>query len=68
MDNAFQKFEIDKSFLAKVKSGDIDMIIDTEENKVFRRETHIIEDDEYNWIEDDEYNWFDMKPYDKRWD
>lgn len=45
MDNAYQKFEIDKSHLAKVKTHEIDMIIDTEENKVFRKETKLFKDD-----------------------
>lgn len=59
-DNAYQKFEIDKSFLVKVKSGYIEMIIDTEENKVFRKETKLFEDEEYRW--------FEMKPYDRRFE
>lgn len=59
-DNAYQKFEVDKTHLAKVKQGDFDMIIDTEENKVFRKETVLFEDDKYDW--------FDMKPYDKRYE
>lgn len=59
-DNAYQKFEIDKTHLAKVKQGNIEMIIDTEENKVFRKEIHIMEADEYAW--------FEMKPYDKRYE
>lgn len=59
-DNAYLKFEIDKTHLAKVKSGDLDMIIDTEENKVFREERVLFEENEYNW--------FEMKPYDKRYE
>lgn len=58
-DNAYQKFEIDKSILAKVKTGDIDLIIDTEENKVFREETVLFDDNKFEW--------FEMKPYDKRY-
>lgn len=60
MSDAYQKFEIDKSYLAKVKDGFIDMIIDTEENKVFRKETVLFGDNKYDW--------FDMKAYDKRFD
>ena len=60
MNEAFEKFEIDKTHLAKVKQGYIDLIIDTEENKVFRRQISIVSDDEYAW--------FDMKPYDKRFE
>ena len=59
-DNAYQKFEIDKSFLVKVKSGNIEMIIDTEEDKVFRKDPELFEDDKYDW--------FEMKPYDKRFE
>lgn len=59
-DDAYQKFEIDKTYLAKVKTGDIDMIIDTEESKVFRKNGVLFGEDEYNW--------FEMKPYDKRYD
>lgn len=59
-DNAYLKFEIDKTHLAKVKSGDIEMIIDTEDNKIFREETVLFDDNEYKW--------FDMKPYDKRFE
>lgn len=60
MYDAYQKFEIDKSLLAKVKEGRIDMIIDTEDNKVFRKDTKLMSEDEYNW--------FELKPYDKRFD
>lgn len=59
-DNAYLKFEIDKSHLAKVKSGELEMIIDTEEKKVFREETVLFKDNEYSW--------FEMKPYDKRFE
>lgn len=58
--NAYQKFEIDKTHLAKVKSGHFDMIIDTEENKVFRKETELFGEDKWDW--------FEMKPYDKRYE
>lgn len=58
--DAYQKFEIDKTHLAKVKQGDFDLIIDTEENKVFRKETVMFGEDTYDW--------FDMKPYDKRYE
>ena len=59
-DNAYYKFEIDKTHLAKVKSGEFEMIIDTEGGKVFREETVLFEDNEYNW--------FEIKPYDKRFE
>jgi hypothetical protein len=58
--DAYLKFEIDKSHLAKVKSGDFEMIIDTEEGKVFRAETVLFKEDDYAW--------FEMKPYDKRYE
>lgn len=60
MDNAYEKFEIEKKHLVDVKNGRIDMIIDTEESKVFRKETEIFGDNKYDW--------FDMKPYDKRFE
>lgn len=57
---AYKKFEIDKSLLVKVKNGDIEMIIDTEEWKVFKKETKILSDDVYEWQ--------DIKAYDKRFE
>ena len=58
-DNAYQKFEIDKTHLAKVKTGEFEMIIDTEENKVFKGEAVLFEDNKYDW--------FEVKPYDDRY-
>ncbi len=56
-DEAYMKFEIDKTHLAKVKTRDIDLIIDTEEDKYFAKN-----------IWDDEPTWHDMKLYDKRFE
>lgn len=56
-DEAYEKFEIDKTHLAKVKQREIDLIIDTEEQKVFTK-----------GVWEDEPQWHDMKPYDKRFE
>lgn len=56
-DEAYMKFEIEKTHLAKVKTGSIDLIIDTEEDKYFAK----------GFLED-EPSWHDMKLYDKRFE
>jgi hypothetical protein len=56
--DVYQKFEIDKSFLIKVKSGEIDSIIDTEENLYFSKDL---------WDKED-IKWRDIKSWDKRYE
>lgn len=54
-DEVYQKFEIDKEWLVKVKNGLVDIIIDTEENKYFSK----------TWL-DEEPTWHNLKPYDQK--
>ncbi len=56
-DEVFEKFEIDKTWLVKVKNGLIDVIVDTEEGRFFSK-SHF----------SDEAEWRELKPYDKRYE
>lgn len=55
-DKPFEKFEIDKKHLVDVQNGKLDLIIDSEENKYFKKEFN------------KDAQWYDMKPYDKRYE
>lgn len=56
-DEVYEKFEIDKTWLVKVKNRMIDVIVDTEESKYFSKR-----------VFDDDPEWHDIKPYDKRYE